>query len=142
MTAAGLTVKTKVKLTNKGKSVKRKINATGFKSLGQAAGVHRKIARNIVKDDATPGPAGSPVHSPTDLLRNAIIYELNRGRAYYVVGSAASLVDDLGELHEFGGERSRSKGRGYDDYPPRPFISPSLDKIKPRLNRFWAGQLK
>jgi alkanesulfonate monooxygenase SsuD/methylene tetrahydromethanopterin reductase-like flavin-dependent oxidoreductase (luciferase family) len=136
MSAAGLTVKTRVKLNNKGKSVKRKINATGFKSIGQAAGVHRKIARNIVKDDATPGPTGSPVHSPTDLLRKAIIYELNRGRAYYVVGTAASVIDDLGELHEHGGARGR------DSYGPRPFISPSLDKIKPRLNRFWAGQLK
>jgi phage gpG-like protein len=142
MSRGGLTVKTRVKLSDKGKGLKRKVIATGFKSLGQAAGVHRKIARNMVKEIPGPAPEGTPVRSPTGLLRTSIIYAITGRRTAYVVGTAESVIGTVGQLHEFGGEVGRRKGRGFDTYAPRPFMSASLEKIQPRLNRFWRGALR
>ena len=46
------------------------------------------------------------------------------------------IAGPVGMAHEFGGEF-----RG-DEYPPRPFMGPALEKVKPGLPRFWSGSVR
>jgi len=81
-------------------------------------------------------PPGSPPFTHGGLFRDAILFGLEKESENTVIGLMADGpdgIDDIGELHEFGGTR---KGKRY---PARPTMGPALQKVIPKLPEFWRN---
>ncbi|MFQ5733008.1 MAG: hypothetical protein ACE5KM_13790 [Planctomycetaceae bacterium] len=122
--------------------------------LRRAGGTTRKIARNSIKRKGhsrrqptnrsgaafrrwleeirrrPASPPGSPPFTHDGTFRNAIAFGLD-GRESVLIGFLKNKVDDLAELHEFGGRR---KGK---TYPARPTMHPALEKVSKKLPQFY-----
>jgi hypothetical protein len=80
-------------------------------------------------------PVGSPIfgHRNRSLFRRGIKYDVTADTA--VIGPAASILGQVMELHEFGGERY---GHHYE---PRPVMGPALDKNIDRFAASWQSSI-
>lgn len=81
----------------------------------------RKSAMDSVDTDKRYSKAGEPPNTREGQLRRAIAYDVDRKELNAVVGPVASIMDDAGAIHEFGGS---FRGGSYD---ARPFMGPALD---------------
>jgi hypothetical protein len=86
-----------------------------------------KTAYRVYEDmrssiQSAPGPSrpGEAPHTHPRLLRDAVAYAVEDEGA--VIGPRFSVVADVGNAQEFGGEY-----RG-EDYPERPFARPALER--------------
>ena len=171
-------------------AVIRKLAPATLKYLRRAGGTTRRIALNSIKrkgfDRKAPknkkgkayqkwlkeirerpaSPPGSPpfTHDGTFKDPGSIMFGLDREGA--VIGFMEGKVDDLAELHEFGGRRvtktkqirtfknvRNKRGQfateeefitvsGTVTYPARPTMGPALDKVEDRLPEFWRDAIK
>jgi len=128
----GATVKTTLNFA----VVERKAADGSIKALGHAAAAIRLTARRSIKRSPTYSDPGVPPHTRRGLLREAILYAVEKDAQVAVIGPAYDFVGVSGSAHEFGG---RFRG---DDYPARPFMGPALEAIRPRLPGFWAASVR
>lgn len=126
-------IRFRVKSQTNPRRVKRAADHGQIKSLGRAAATLRKIARRSIRQRKKPSRPGQPPHTHTRRLRVSILYHATKD--YAIVGADASIIGQGAGVHEHGGRR------GVDRYPPRPFMQPALDVLKPRLNKFWADSI-
>jgi len=139
----------RVKVAN-AKALRRAIQQGSFKSLSHAAAAIRLTAKRSIRGrsrkraDGTQArrvnysasPPGYPPRSPTGLLRHSLRFEVDKVRGTAVIGTDASFIDKIGQVHEFGGQ---FRGK---NYPARPFIGPAFRLHLPQLAKFWANSLK
>ena len=116
--------------------VERKAKEGTFRSLGHAGGYIRKVARHSIKRSQRPSAPGRPPHTRRGLLRNAILYAVERDRQSVVIGPDESFVGKSASAHEFGGRYRRER------YPKRPFMGPALEEARDKLPPMWAGSVK
>jgi len=121
----------------------RRVRATrkkeDIKNLGHALRLLRVVARRSLKKpnkSGDPSPEGQPPRSPTRRLKTSILYYLNAAKTWGLVGPDYRIIGRAGAAHEHG-ERFRG-----DQYPERPFMSTALEKIRPRLSKFWARSVR
>ena len=118
------------------KGVQRKANDGSIRALGHAAGAIRLTARRSIRRSPTYSDPGTPPHTRRGLLREGILYAVEKDAARAVIGPTYERVGTSGSAHEFGG---RYRG---DNYPARPFMGPALEAIRPRLPSFWAASVR
>src|SRR5688500_7743634 len=111
----------KVKTEDTTKRVADAATKAAFKNFRHAAAsLSRDVKSNLEKVQG-PSETGDEPHTHKGVyLRRAIRYEADKDGA--IIGPAASAVDQVGELHECGGEREGQQ------YPARPFMAPALEK--------------
>ena len=118
------------------KGVQRKANDGSIKALGHAAGAIRLTARRSIKRSPAYSDPGTPPHTRRGLLREAILYAVEKDAQRALIGPTYEMAGTSGSAHEFGG---RYRG---DEYPKRSFMGPALEAIRPRLPSFWAASVK
>ena len=118
------------------KGVQRKAHDGSIRALSHAAGAIRLTARRSIKRSPTYSDPGTPPHTRRGLLREAVLYAVEKDAARAVIGPTYERVGTSGSAHEFGG---RYRG---DNYPARPFTGPALEAIRPRLPGFWAASVR
>ena len=118
------------------KTVQRKANDGSIRALGHAAAAIRLTARRSIRRSPTYSDPGTPPHTRRGLLREGILYAVEKDAARAVIGPTFEMVGTSGSAHEFGG---RYRG---DNYPARPFMGPALEAIRPRLPSFWAASVR
>ena len=116
--------------------VRRAAHRGSVRSLGHAGARLRLIARRSIRRRQTASAPGEPPHTRKGRLRKAILYAVEGREERVVIGPSHGIVGPVGMAHVFGGEF-----RG-DEYPPRTFMGPALDKVKPGLPKFWAGSVR
>lgn len=100
------------------------------KAIAQAAyRVFRDAQRTIFRSP-DPSEPGTPPHTRRGMLRKGIRYQVDYQVPDAVIGPVGSVLADIGQLHEFGGERYGNQ------YPPRPYMRPALDR---ELDNFAGG---
>ncbi len=124
----------KVKTEDTTKRVADAAMKAAFKNFRHAAAsISRDVKQNLEKAEGPSEPGDEPHTHKGIYLRRAIRWDGDKDGA--IIGPAASAVDQVGELHEFGGEREGAQ------YPARPFMAPALEKAIPRLAGDWAGTI-
>lgn len=116
--------------------VKRKAKRANIENLGHAGAALRIAAMRSIRRRKKAAPPGSPPHTQTRRLPRAIKYAVDKQRQNVVIGPDAESVGRVGGVHEHGGRYYRRR------YPPRPFMGPALEKIRPRLPRMWAASIR
>jgi phage gpG-like protein len=124
------------KTTNRFNSLKTKARQAGYKNLGHAAAVLRKIAIRSIHKRKKPSRPGSPPHTQTGRLKKAILYYNDRNRQEAIIGPSKNIIGIAGAEHEHGGRFRRER------FPARPYMGPALEKIVPSLPPMWAGSIK
>lgn len=125
-----------IKVTTEGnfKRVKDAADKAAFRNFGHAAASIAKDAKSTVEQAEGPSPPGTPPHTHKGkFLSRAIRYAADKDGA--VIGPMASVVGEIGQVMEFGGEF-----RGHD-YDARPFMEPALDRGAPRFADEWEGSI-
>jgi hypothetical protein len=92
------------------------------KAIAKSAYRIFRDAQSTIIRDPDPSTPGTPPHTRRGMLRKGIRYQVNYRVPDAVIGPVGSVLADIGELHEFGGERYGS------EYPPRPYMQPALDR--------------
>lgn len=123
--------------------VRRPVESATQRYLGRAGAVVRKTARRSIRkarigQDGRPVPSapGTPPRTRRGLLRNAILFGVDRVAGHVVIGPTKSRVGLSGSAHEFGGRYRRNT------YAERPFMGPALQKITPSLPAMWADSVR
>ncbi|GIW56321.1 MAG: hypothetical protein KatS3mg082_2725 [Nitrospiraceae bacterium] len=118
------------------RQVLAKVRRANIANLGHAGAAIRLTARRSIRKRQQPSTPGQPPHTREGLLRQAILFSVERPQQRVVIGPSAALVGTSGKAHEFGGRYRR------ENYPRRPFMAPALAKLRPRLPRFWADSIR
>ena len=125
-------------LIDKSKDVHKAVDKANFKSLGHAAASLRKAASKSI-ERAPQGEASQPGEPPHThkrvFFRRALRFDVDKQKQQAVVGFMASVIGDVGAVHEFGEQR------GDIDFPERPTLGPALDANASRLGSEWAGSI-
>lgn len=118
--------------------LRKAVKQYNIESLGHAAAIVRKTVRRSIRrrTGTNYSKPGQPPKTKTGLLRNSIVYDVDRQAEEAVIGPTANLIDGLGALHEFGGKTRRGR------YEPRPFMGPAYEKILPRLPESWRRKIR
>ena len=123
------------------RTVLRAMDRVTVRALFRNAARLRLIARrSIRKRKRKNSLPGNPPFTRTgkkgrNPLRRAIVFEVNRAAKRAIIGPRASVVGQVGELHEFGGTRGGLR------FPARPFMGPALDKIRDDLPMAWRSTM-
>ena len=126
----------KVRVEFDSDAVRNAVRRGGVKSLRQAGAYVRKAARHAVKKSSRASAAGTPPHTRRGLLRNSILFGVEKHRMAVVIGPAHSFVGISMTAHEFGGKFRRR------NYPKRPLMGPTLQKTAPNISKMWADSVK
>ncbi len=133
--------------------IKRRVRKINFDSLSHIGGYIRKIARNSMRDrKGKPSKPGKPPSRGIGLLRDSIIYDVDKYSQVVIIGPRKSIIDDIGHLHEFGGQRLTLQPiwkfgsiigfqKRLCQYPARPFMALALKKTIPKIPKFWARMM-
>ncbi len=100
------------------------------KALSKAAYRVFRDAQSTIHKSPDPSQPGTPPHTRRGMLRKGIRYQVDYTVPDAVIGPVGSVLADIGELHEFGGERYGSQ------YPARPYMRPALER---ELDNFAGG---
>lgn len=119
-----------------GRKVKRKADQGSFTSLQHAAGAIRLTVRRSIRRGKRRAAVGMPPNTRRGAIKNALAYAVDKQRRQAIIGTSAAILGPSGGAHEHGGT---FRGRRYDK---RPFMRPGLEKLAPRLNRFWADSIR
>ncbi len=111
----------------------QKVNLTGLRRSGAYI---RKAARNKVSQSKVSAPPGSPPHTRRGLLKNALLFGVEKSRLSVVVGPAESLIGTAMYAHEFGGRYKKQR------YPKRPLMVPTLKATRSQLPKLWENSVK
>jgi phage gpG-like protein len=136
-----------VKIENRTQAVAQSLQKESVRLVGHAAASLRKRAIESIQPAEGPSEPGQPPHTrpgkvsrktgkarPGQLQR-AIVYAHDKRANVAVIGPRESVVGDVGQAHEFGGEF-----RG-EDYPERPFMTPALEVTEEAFGSSFAGSL-
>ena len=126
----------KVRVEFDAEAVKNAVRKGGVKSLRQAGAYVRKAARHAVKKSPRASNAGTPPHTRRGLLKNSILFGVEKQRMAVVIGPAHSFIGIAMTAHEFGGTFRRRK------YPKRALMGPTLQKTAPQISKMWAESVK
>ena len=126
----------KVRVEFDSDAVRNAVRRGGVKSLRQAGAYVRKAARHAVKKSSRASAAGTPPHTRRGLLRNSILFRVEKHRMAVVIGPAYEFVGISMTAHEFGGMYRRRR------YPKRPLMGPTLQKTAPNISKMWADSVK
>ena len=127
---------TKVRIEFDSDAVRNAVRRGGVKSLRQAGAYVRKAARHAVKKSSRASAAGTPPHTRRGLLRNSILFGVEKHRMAVVIGPAYEFVGISMTAHEFGGMYRRRR------YPKRALMGPTLQKTAPNISKMWADSVK
>lgn len=86
--------------------VKQKVRAGNIESLGHAGGAVRKAVRQSIHKRKKPSTPGTPPHTQTRRLPQAVLYAVERNREFAVVGPSSHFgrrIHKVAALHEFSG---------------------------------------
>lgn len=126
----------KVQVEDSTKRVETAIEKAAFKNFRHAAAsMSRDMKASLEKaPQGEPSEPGEPPHTHKGVfLRRAVRWDADEDGA--VIGPMASVVGEVGAVHEFGEEY---KGT---DYPERPFAEPALERGIPRFAGSWSGSI-
>ena len=126
----------KVRVEFDSDAVRNAVRRGGVKSLRQAGAYVRKAARHAVKKSSRASAAGTPPHTRRGLLRNSILFGVEKHRMAVVIGPAYEFVGISMTAHEFGGMYRRRR------YPKRALMGPTLQKTAPNISKMWADSVK
>ena len=126
----------KVRVEFDSNAVRNAVRRGGVKSLRQAGAYVRKAARHAVKKSSRASAAGTPPHTRRGLLRNSILFGVEKHRMAVVIGPAYEFVGISMTAHEFGGMYRRRR------YPKRALMGPTLQKTAPNISKMWADSVK
>ena len=126
----------KVRVEFDSDAVRNAVRRGGVKSLRQAGAYVRKAARHAVKKSSRASAAGTPPHTRRGLLRNSILFGVEKHRMAVVIGPAYEFVGISMTAHEFGWMYRRRR------YPKRPLMGPTLQKTAPNISKMWADSVK
>lgn len=125
-----------VQVENNFKRVEDAARKAAFKNLKHAAASISKDEKASF-EKAPQGQAstpGSPPHTHRgQFIKRAVRFESDDESA--VIGPMASVVGEVGAVHEFG---ETYKGT---DYPEREFAGPALERGAPRFAGSWQGSV-
>lgn len=130
-------VKIDAKIQAEFDKVAEKVKRETIYSLKGAAYALMMTARAHVIRTRKPGPAGKPARTRGKVpsLKRAIIYAVDRKREEAYIGPQAGTISTIGSVHEFGKRYKKSA------YPPRPFMKPAFEKVRPLIPEKFRGIL-
>jgi len=100
-------IKVNVKMKDDTKRVKKAVQRANVKSLGSAGAYVRGIARRSIKVSSDASAPGKPPHSRKGLLKNAIIFGVDKPNESVFIGPAATHIGrKVAGVHEFGGTKT------------------------------------
>jgi phage gpG-like protein len=107
----------------------RLVAKTSIKSVGKKdrrASVAQARAMNLGRDAILaayypPSRPGTPPNTHTKQLPRSIVFAADSSGGSFVIGPSRSGIDEIGQVHEFGG---KFRGR---NYPARPFMRPAIE---------------
>lgn len=105
-------------------------------ALHRAGAYIRKAARNKVSASEHAAAPGSPPHTRRGLLKNALLFGVEKREAAAVIGPAEPVIGTAMKAHEFGGHYKKQR------YPRRPLMAPTLERAAPKLAKFWENTVK
>ena len=132
MSMVGIKVRTRSEIPK----VLRKVRRANIQNLGHAGAALRLTAKRSIRKSPNPSALGKPPHTRRGRLRRAILYGVEKAQERVVIGPAYHIVGRSAMAHEFGGIYRRQR------FDRRSFMGPALEKIRPRLPRFWAGSVR
>ena len=133
------------------KKITRAVKRGTQKSLSYFGAYVRKAARWSIKKRKRYSKPGEPPSSHTGVLRNFILYWLDKTQGVVLIGpvltNRSPYVDlTIPELLEEGGTIIRVHGQGGDveriTYEPRPYMGPAFEKGKEKLPEIWHDSIK
>ena len=117
--------------------IQKAVEKANFENFGHAAASIAKTAKTSLVRKANPRHAstpGSPPHTHKGVyLKRAIRYARYPNGTGAIIGPMATIVGDVGAVHEFGERRNTA------NYPLRPFMRPALDASLSRFAKQWRG---
>ena len=111
--------------------VRKAVAKASFESLKHAGASLRITAAGLIKKSRTPSNPGEPMHTKFGAAKKAIMFAYNEVAGKVTVGPDFDKIGLIGHAFEFGGNF-----RGFN-YAARPVMGPALEKLKPRLEKFW-----
>ena len=108
----------------------------GNAALRRAGAYIRKAARNKVSASDKASAPGTPPHTRAGLLKNSILFGVEKKRQSVVIGPADSMIGTAMTAHEYGGRYRKRR------YPKRPLMGPTLEKTASRLPSLWEKAVK
>jgi len=96
----------------------------------------RKAARNRVSQSEKASMPGMPPHTRRGLLKNAVLFGVEKQTQSVVIGPAESFIGTAMYAHEFGGRYKRQR------YPKRPLMAPTLIAAASHLPKLWEKSVK
>lgn len=125
-----------VTVTPEFKRVEKAADKAQFRNFGHASAAIRKDAAQSIEKAVGPSAPGAPPHTHRRVfLRRALRFFVDKQKGDAIIGPRKSIVGDVGQVLEFGGERGDSK------HPARPFMYPALERQAPRFAQDWAGTI-
>lgn len=106
-----------------------------FKNFSHAIARIRKDAVGSIEVSPEPSEPGTPPHTRRRQLKRAIRFANDKQAQEAIAGPLESMVGTSGEAHEKGGE---FRGQQFE---PRPFMVPALEKNLDRFAGDWAGSI-
>ena len=127
----------KVSFKDETDNVRKAVKKANFENFGHAGASVRKAAQQSLIRVANKRKASAPgspphTHKGVFLKRSIRFAKLPEGKGV-IVGPMASMVGDVGAVHEFGERRETAS------YPLRPFMRPALESQLSRMPRHWRG---
>lgn len=121
------------KITDDFKRVEKSVKLAEFRTIEHASARIRKTEIESIDRSDEPSTPGTPPHTRKGQLPRAIRYAVEDEEG--IIGPVASVVGDVAQAFEFGGEF-----RGHD-YDARPFALPALEQNLDRFASDWQGQI-
>ena len=105
-------------------------------ALRRAGAYVRKAARNKVSTSERASAPGSPPNSRRGLLKNSLLFGVEKKKQSAVIGPAESIIGTAMIAHEFGGKYRKRR------YPKRPLMGPTLERTAGKLPAMWEKSVK
>jgi len=125
-----------VRVVDEFRRIETAAEAATRRYLFKAAGYLGTVARQSIRRSGRPAAPGRPPHTQTGRLKNAIRFYVDRARQLALIGPTVDVVGIAGAEHEHGGRRRA------EDFPPRPFMGPALQKTRPKLPELYRQSFK
>jgi hypothetical protein len=104
-------ISVKAKTRFDGGAVRKAVRSANIESLGHAGASVRLVARRSIRRAKGPSAPGRPPHTRRGLIKRAILFAVEKELQCVVIGPDASIVDQAGTAHEFGGRYKAVRNR-------------------------------